>query len=1471
MEINGGSLRYTAEMDISKLKAALKEGEKGYQGFSDVVGKTGDEMDKAFENAQKVIENQKKSITELEKKYQELQNTINNTPSESGNSALADEMVRLKAEIDTYEKGMANMQKVLESYTNKNIVLTKELDELKRKLVDVGKAQVENQKITDTLDITSENIKIQKQAIADLEKQYKDLEKTIEGIAPGQAKANLMGDAAELAKEIEAEKQALIELQNYVGVTAERHESLRQKLNQVKNEMIALAAAGQQNTGEYAQLAQEADTLQTAIDEVNGTMDALSGNTGLNAIVEGLGLASSGMAIYQGAVALTGVESKNLEEIMVRLQAVMAISIGIQQVQNTLTRQGALIQSVMALQATARARAEALATSNTIAATVAQRAFNLVANANPYVLLATAIITVVGALALMSSGNKRAAEDQKKLNDAIADGAAEQIVSYKKLQNQYNELGDSLQEKNKFIEENQDKFHDLGIEIENTADAEVVFRSGETAMINSLMLRAEAAANAQIAIEKYKEALKEEGEIRNFDEDWKNSGFFGKIGLGFKASFNNIDNNKPKQRRKEADANIKSEIDLYKKSAKELEKAKIKTEASGPAKGSEEFYRAEISRLNHLKSKAQVGSKEWENYRKEIERLDSLVNPKEKKTKKPAKAKELAEIFDVGSLARLQQQISLIDNSIQRMGKDGLVSLRALDQYGKEYTSNQVISLEEAKNKRLELSNQVAEIEKNIQIKSITDQVNESNKLWEQYYAAVQSLGEEAANRIYGKLIENGKTQFDSLVDMQKQLSTKTILTDEDKDVLLTINSAIDAMLGKQSALDKFKSDLQNTLKRMGSDAERLLFIQEQLKKSSSEDKSEGRTAFLAENERQLLQNQQDLYTEFLKEKETFEQKKLAIERNYNTIREQIGLNDLYSEPERLRLLDAAGKDEVKAVTNVSLELFKQSKAWKMAFGDLTGITDTSLDFLIKKFEEFRDAYQSSMSVEEFKNITDVITNLRDEKEDGSLSSVIKNTKEYIKSLQELQEAQSKYKTGSEELLKVEERHQLVTERTGKSYDKLAGHLDKIFENFSSISGNLGFNSEVLEGFINGVGTIVKSVSSIRGILDSAKGGKNLFSSLENISGLISAIIAIVVTAIKLIASLFNKDKKRERSIKNWKNSVDQLKISYQELNSEIERTAGEGTLKMQRELISNLQEQQRILEQMRAIESQKKKADSSKISSYTQEISEINLQIRDIVDEFQASVTTTDFRDLATKLADVFIEAFGKGEDAAESFEKVVDDVMKNAVINALKIKFLQPVAQEIVDKLYSSMGFGSGGGTPEQNATLKNYQDQIAEIEKKLQSANSLTAVSLNSTKAYLLEKLKQLQAEMAAGAMSGAFDGLTPEEIALLKDGYKNDPRIQGFLEGIKNINELFDTTIDSDQSMKGDIKGVTEKTAGALEGQVNAVRINQVSGLQVARQSLLNLVQIEANTRNLYQIRKDISEMNAKMKKSLAGVP
>ncbi|STC95562.1 hypothetical protein [Chryseobacterium carnipullorum] len=136
--------------------------------------------------------------------------------------------------------------------------------------------------------------------------------------------------------------------------------------------------------------------------------------------------------------------------------------------------------------------------------------------------------------------------------------------------------------------------------------------------------------------------------------------------------------------------------------------------------------------------------------------------------------------------------------------------------------------------------------------------------------------------------------------------------------------------------------------------------------------------------------------------------------------------------------------------------------------------------------------------------------------------------------------------------------------------------------------------------------------------------------------------------------------KEGERQIREWQTAVEDLKTAYDSLQHSIEKTAGEAAIAMQRGLIENLEDQRRIVTQMRDEEAKKKKADKDKIASFNSQISQLSQQIEDVFDSFKKSVTTTDFKDLSDNLANALIEAFGKGESAAESFDKVVDEVMR-------------------------------------------------------------------------------------------------------------------------------------------------------------------------------------------------------------------
>lgn len=89
-----------------------------------------------------------------------------------------------------------------------------------------------------------------------------------------------------------------------------------------------------------------------------------------------------------------------------------------------------------------------------------------------------------------------------------------QITMLKKLQGEWNNLGNNLQAKKKFIDENKDSFADLGVSVTKVSDAEKIFNKNTNTFIESLKQRARASAAYELAIKKFSEAFQKEEEAR---------------------------------------------------------------------------------------------------------------------------------------------------------------------------------------------------------------------------------------------------------------------------------------------------------------------------------------------------------------------------------------------------------------------------------------------------------------------------------------------------------------------------------------------------------------------------------------------------------------------------------------------------------------------------------------------------------------------------------------------------------------------------------------------------------------------------------------------------------------------------------------------------------------------------------------------------------------------------------------------
>ncbi|WP_426473448.1 tape measure protein [Chryseobacterium balustinum] len=1100
-------------------------------------------------------------------------------------------------------------------------------------------------------------------------------------------------------------------------------------------------------------------------------------------------------------------------------------------------------------------------TAQTLAMTAAAKAasfLNATLFANPYA-LATALIIALGyAIYKYNSALTVAQESQKRMND----DAKNQISTITEQEAKIKALIRVVEDQTSSEDTKAAAYKRIALLTNgrlDQLDAEVVKTGKATGMIQKYieMLKLEAEA---------KRYVNELGRLETDTEDLKNTR--GDFGLGdmwddftdFDSSFKWSLKERKKERvdrivkDKEAEKKeIQKKLDDLAKRGVNITETEITEDKTPAKKGWAQKIKAQIDEIS-----AQMDSAPTEAAYRKLEaqkkKLDDLLNPKKEKQEN-----QLAEIIPKGSIKELQQRASLISDAID-VAINGQVKLRKLDKFGKDkdkkgnaYLTGESVSLEEAYKRREVIENKIT----SLQYKSFQERIDESERQWNNYYKMSEFYGKETADAQYKELFNGAKNYLEYLEKQEQVLRAKQttgLLTEKDKKDIVFLQQKIYELNGTETPFENFKRGIDDALKVLPSFIDQLDAIENT--QSEAYQKAGGNTDFflqqrkyLQERKKEISQQQKEIYSNFIKEQETFEQKQIQISEKYNDFRRRIGLMSV-SDSERLKLLNAAGKDEAKEYRSAFMSVFEKTDLFEKAFGNIDTLTKKEISQLIPQLEK------------EMENLINL----------GAPTAEIEVFRKKIEDLKKLTTGNSPFKSLIASFKELRKRIREGT-ATQEDFNRLNQHIqetkfytDLAVNSAKELSEALGMDGKggPFEKFAKDL------TQTLEGLVNALVG---YFSG--NIQQMVGGIAQMVVGIVKMLSTA--GDGKKEKGIRAWKRAVDDLKFAYEELQRTIEKTAGESQIAMQRDLIANLKEQQRILYDMRSKESDKKKVDQDKVAAYTEQIKDINVQIQDVIDNFQKSITTTDFKDWSQKIADALIDAFGKGEDAATAFDKVVDDVMRNAVANALRIKILEPAVKNMVDKLYQSMGYGGeAGATAEQAAALKNYQDQITEIEKKLPTVNSLVAANLNSTKNYLLEKIKILQQQIAANSVSGSFDGLTEEEREKIKA--LGLTAMQQYTAALQQYEDLFGSAAENAQGMKGDIKGITEKTAGALEAQFNAVRINIVAILKihqanqnVFKNQLLIQSQIEINTRPLKAILKEITELNSKVKKSLAGVP
>lgn len=118
--------------------------------------------------------------------------------------------------------------------------------------------------------------------------------------------------------------------------------SIRTRLRQLREELVMMEAAGQRGTAQYKVLQDEAGKLTDAWADATAQANILAHDQrGMQGLISGISGVAGAFSVAQGTMSLFAGENEDLQKIMVKVQSLMAITIGLQQIQQTLNKDSA--------------------------------------------------------------------------------------------------------------------------------------------------------------------------------------------------------------------------------------------------------------------------------------------------------------------------------------------------------------------------------------------------------------------------------------------------------------------------------------------------------------------------------------------------------------------------------------------------------------------------------------------------------------------------------------------------------------------------------------------------------------------------------------------------------------------------------------------------------------------------------------------------------------------------------------------------------------------------------------------------------------------------------------------------------------------------------------------------------------------------------------------------------------------------
>lgn len=1170
----------------------------------------------------------------------------------------------------------------------------------------------------------------------------------------------LLQEIGESADALAEEERAFKKRYEEVQKNAAAQKTFRTQLREVREELAAMELAGETNSEAYAKLQARFGQLSEAMDAVTTQANILKkGERGWEGLISGISGVAGAFSAAQGAVSLFAGENENMQKIMVKIQSLMAITIGLREVQLMLDKDEAFMLVTLR-------KAKDLYTAAITRMSVALGISNVAAKALMATLtlgLSVAITAVITLVSKHISKTREAKKAQEEFNSKVVETAVEPIAAINELAYAWNKLGNDMNAKNKFIEDNKDRFDDLGFSIRTVKDAEDLLVANKSKFIEACLQHAKALAVQELAVEKYKEVLQAQQELEATPKAYVLKKGTDTDGYGVQRKGVVLEKSSNWQKAEAAVEKAEREYEALVRQQVEFSDKEREILASIGA-GSEQIAEGSIAALEKtisaLKTKYKEAATDTERTAllKQIQEQEALLKKIDLTATDTDGDKEKDPFTEKLEQRKKKYQeyanwLNSTNEDIRNSAKTEFAGLLADGESYEAYLKNLKRELEALpetadRNKKISVvSNELVSIEKDTYMDGYTKSLEKQISLAD---TLVEKLAIIADKRKELETDDSGLTKEKGAVLDTEQANIATQAQEDYAKAMRDYNDYLQSKIDAELSYQTRRRELEIAIEKE-TDAERKKILETQLK--------------TLDTTQQLKQTTD--YDALVEEYKTYQQKCADISAQYD---EKIALATEQKNEELVAKLQEAKN---KALSSAALQELQDSGAWEQLFGNLDDLTTAQIQALIAKIE----AQKAQLGVElDPKDLDVVLSKLREAKDEVQTRNPFKALSTALKD----------YKEDASEANLSE-----VFKSVGATADLVKGSFDAV----TGALSNMGLaGDEVTQQLLGDIGEMIGSAGQLAtGI------------ATGNPLGIIQGSIGLISSAFEV----FNfRDRRAERAIKKHAAAVEELERAYKALEHAADNALGESVYDNQKALINNMREQQAHLRAMWQEEEGKKKTDSGKVSQYKEQYEELGRQIEDTIAEITESVTQTSAKDLATQLSDAIAEAYADGfnsDNVKNAIEKVTNQVLGNAVKNALKKQLLEQQLQSAVKQLQRDMGFDEEGG---------------------------------------------------------GSFDGLTPEEQQRFKD--RVNSIAQGYAEALKLYEDLFkdlDDNGDPTTSLSGAIKGASQESIDLLAGQTNAVRVNQVQEIEILRQQLIHLANIDGklsvSNRHLEQIEKNTS--------------